>query len=125
MKELISLDGNGNKFRIIRGGDGDIHLGFDCPEKGVFLESVRVGVGNSGGQEVPAFVKRALIHLHDAMERWEQVESKKCIDCRWYREPKGCCAAPANPFNRLYPESDACELFVEKPVEQIWEPNDK
>jgi len=111
MKELISLDGNGNKFRIIRGNDGDIHLGFDCPEKGVFLESVRVGVGNSGGQEVPDFVKRALIYLHDAMERWEQVEGKKCMDCRFYNAPKGCCGSP---INRIFPESDACEQFLEK-----------
>lgn len=120
MKELISLDGNGNKFRIIRGNDGDIHLGFDCPPKGVFLESVRVGVGNSGGQEVPAFVKRALVYLHDAMERWEQVEGKKCVDCRFYNAPKGCCGSPTN---YIFPESDACEQFVEKPIPHVWETN--
>lgn len=71
MKSLISLDGNGNKVRFLRGNDGDIHISFDVPEKKVFLESVRVGVGNSGGQEVPIYVKTALAAVCDAMEKWE------------------------------------------------------
>ena len=64
MKELISLNGDGNKARFFRGiGDGDIHIGFDIPTKRVFFESVRIGVGNSGGQEVPIYVKKALIEV--------------------------------------------------------------
>ena len=79
MKELISLDGNGNKVRFMRGNDGDIHFSFDCPERRVFLESVRVGVGNSGGQEVPFYVKQALIGVYDAMERWEKEDEKQPV----------------------------------------------
>ncbi len=74
MKELISLDGNGNIARFFRGNDGDIHISFDIPTKRVFLESVRVGVGNSGGQEVPIYVKSALIALCDAMIKWDKEE---------------------------------------------------
>ncbi len=74
MKEIISLDGNGNKVRFLRGNDGDIHISFDVPEKKVFLESVRVGVGNSGGQDVPIYVKQALNAVCDAMERWGNEE---------------------------------------------------
>ena len=119
MKELISLDGNGNKFRIIRGNDGDIHLGFDCPEKGVFLESVRVGVGNSGGQEVPAFVKRALIHLFDTMRRWEEIDGRHCGECDWLHKNRNgvvrCCSPMREP--RAYAEMEACEMFDEKKQE--------
>jgi hypothetical protein len=74
MKELISLDGNGNKVRFLRGNDGDLHISFDVPEKKVFLESVRIGVGNSGGQDVPIYVKQALNAVCDAMERWDNEE---------------------------------------------------
>lgn len=74
MKELISLNGDGNTVRFFRGNDGDIHISFGIPTKRVFLESVRVGVGNSGGQEVPIYVKTALIALCDAMLEWEQEE---------------------------------------------------
>lgn len=120
MKELISLDGNGNKFRIIRGNDGDIHLGFDCPQKGVFIESVRVGVGNSGGQEVPDFVKRALINLFDAMEKWEEVEGKHCGECQWYRRNEQdfsrctCHNIPSLERALVYAEREACGEFNEK-----------
>lgn len=71
MKELISLDGNGNKVRFLRGNDGDIHISFDVPKKKVLFESVRVGVGNSGGQDVPTYVKIALIEVCKAMRRWD------------------------------------------------------
>lgn len=70
MKELISLDGNGNTVRFLRGNDGDIHISFCVPNKKIFLESVRVGVGNSGGQDVPIYVKRALIGVCCAFEKW-------------------------------------------------------
>lgn len=76
MKALISLDGNGNKVRFIRGNDGDIHISFDCPKRKVFLESVRIGVGNSGGQEVPIYVKKALGYVCEAMEKWEKEDKK-------------------------------------------------
>jgi len=75
MKELISLDGNGNKVRFLRGNDGDIHISFDVPKKRVYLESVRIGVGNSGGQEVPIYVKTALNAVCDAMEKWENEQN--------------------------------------------------
>ena len=75
MKEIISLDGNGNKVRFLRGNDGDIHISFDVPEKKVFLESVRVGVCNSGGQDVPIYVKRALIEVCEAMQRWDNEQN--------------------------------------------------
>ena len=75
MKAIISLDGNGNKVRFLRGNDGDIHISFDVPEKKVFLESVRVGVGNSGGQDVPIYVKRALIEVCEAMQRWDNEQN--------------------------------------------------
>lgn len=76
MKELISLDGNGNKVRFFRANDGDIHVSVCIPKKRVFLESIRVGVGNSGGQDVPFYVKSALIGVCDAMEKWEKEEKK-------------------------------------------------
>lgn len=71
MKELISLDGNGNLVRFIRGNDGDIHISFCLPGKRIYFESVRVGVGNSGGQDVPIYVKQTLNAVCDAMERWD------------------------------------------------------
>ena len=70
MKELISLDGNGNTVCFLRGNDGDIHISVCIPERKIFHESVRVGVGNSGGQEVPMYVKRALIEVCRAIEKW-------------------------------------------------------
>ena len=118
MKELISLDGNGNKFRIIRGNDGDIHLGFDCPQKGVFLESVRVGVGNSGGQDVPMSVKLALINLFEVMENWEKGVS--CGECQWYRRNEQgysrCTCPRVNSIERafVYAEREACGEFNKK-----------
>lgn len=71
MKEIESLNGDGNKVWFIRGNDGDICITFSVPSKKVFLECVRVGVGNSGGPEIPMYVKEALIKVADAMERWE------------------------------------------------------
>ena len=72
MKELISLNGDENKVRFFRGNDGDIHIVVDIPGKRAYLESIRIGVGNSGGQEVPYYVKEALIKVCEAMDRWEQ-----------------------------------------------------
>lgn len=74
MKELISLNGDGNKVRFMRGEDGDIVIAFDIPEKNLFNESVRIGIGNSGGQNVPHFIKKGLICLCDLMRRWEEIE---------------------------------------------------
>lgn len=72
MKHLISLNGDGNQVSFVRGNDGDISICFDIPSKRVLWESVRVGVGNSGGQKVPGYVKDALIKVCEAMERWEE-----------------------------------------------------
>ena len=72
MKYLISLNGDKNQVTFLRGNDGDICISFDIPSKGVMWESVRVGVGNSGGQKVPGYVKEALIKVCEAMERWEK-----------------------------------------------------
>ena len=74
MKEFVSLNGDGNTVMFLRGNDGDIHITVNIPEKRVFLEDVRVGVGNSGGQEVPIYVKTALIAVCEAMEKWEKEE---------------------------------------------------
>lgn len=74
MKHLISLNGDGNQVAFIRGNDGDINISFDIPSKQIMWESVRIGVGNSGGQKVPAYVKDALIKVCEAMEKWEQDE---------------------------------------------------
>lgn len=73
MKELISINGDGNKVRFLR---GDICITLNLPKQRVFMETVRVGVGNSGGQEVPYYVKQALIAVCNAMERWENEESE-------------------------------------------------
>ena len=72
MKHLISLDGNKNQVAFVRGNDGDICISLDIPSRGVMWESVRVGVGNSGGQKVPGYVKDALIKVCEAMDQWEQ-----------------------------------------------------
>lgn len=74
MKYLISLNGDKNQVYFCRGNDGDIHICFDIPSKEVMWESVRVGVGNSGGQKVPSYVKEALISVCEAMEKWEESE---------------------------------------------------
>ena len=75
MKELISLNGDGNKVWFLRGvGDGDICITFNLPKQKVFMECVRIGVGNSGGQEVPFYVKEALIGVCNAMEKWDKEE---------------------------------------------------
>lgn len=74
MKRLISLNGDGNQASFLIGNDGDICITFDIPSKQIYWESVRVGVGNSGGQKVPGYVKDALIHVANAMSRWEQEE---------------------------------------------------
>lgn len=74
MKHLISLIGDKNQVAFIRGNDGDISISFDIPSKNAFWECVRVGVGNSGGQRVPGYVKDALIKVCEAMEKWENEE---------------------------------------------------
>jgi hypothetical protein len=74
MKELISLNGDGNKVRFMRGWDGDIVIAFDIPGKNLFNESVRIGIVNGGGQDVPSPIKKELIHLCELMERWENTE---------------------------------------------------
>ncbi len=75
MKRLFSLDGNGSNVAFILGNDGYINISFNVPEKKVFLECVRVGTGNSGGQEVPIYVKTALIEVCKAMDKWEKEDS--------------------------------------------------
>lgn len=71
MQQLISLNGDGNTASFVRGNDGDINISFDIPQKNVMWECVRIGVGNSGGQQVPGYVKDALIKVCEAMERWD------------------------------------------------------
>ena len=72
MKQLISLNGDGNTAYFVRGNDGDICIGFNCPSKDCYWECVRIGVGNSGGQSVPPYVKDALIKVTEAMTMWEE-----------------------------------------------------
>lgn len=74
MKHLISLNGDKNQVAFVRGNDGDINISFDIPSKQIMWESVRVGVGNSGGQTVPYYVKDALIQVCEAMKKWEDSE---------------------------------------------------
>lgn len=88
MKELISLDGNGNLVRFIHGNDGDIHISFCLPDKKIYFESVRVGVGNSGGQEVPIYVKQALHAVCEAMERWDHEEVEEPAKATGIEEKK-------------------------------------
>lgn len=76
MKELISLNGDGNLVRFFRQNDGDIMISFCCPSRDVYLEGVRVGVGHSGGQEVPFYVKSALIKVCEAMDKWNNEDDK-------------------------------------------------
>lgn len=72
MKQLVSLNGDGNKVRFIRGNDGDICITFDIPEKKIYSECVRVGSCHSGGQYVPPYVKQALHRIVDALDRWDK-----------------------------------------------------
>lgn len=81
LKHLADLDCNGNWARFLRGNDGDLHIIMATsdewtPEKckGI-THSVRVGVGNSGGQDVPLYVKKALSDLVDAFEKWGNSET--------------------------------------------------
>lgn len=77
MKHLISLNGDKNQVSFVRGNDGDICICFDIPSKGIMWECVRVGIGNSGGQEVPVYVKDALIKVCEAMDKWEYLTNNK------------------------------------------------
>lgn len=77
LTHLADLDCNGNWARFLRGNDGDLHIIMATADemtpdkyKGI-MHSVRVGVGNSGGQEVPSYVKKALCELVSAFEKWE------------------------------------------------------
>lgn len=72
MAELISLNGDKNTVKFIRGNDGDICITFNIPQKQIFWECVRVGNINAGGQTVPVYVKKALNELVDAMEQWDK-----------------------------------------------------
>lgn len=76
MKDLISLNGDGNKVRFIRGNDGDICITFDIPKKRIFSECVRVGCCHAGGQQVPGYVKQALHSVVDAIIAWEKEDDK-------------------------------------------------
>lgn len=76
MKHLVSLNGDKNQVAFLRGNDGDISISFDLPSRNIYWESVRVGVGNSGGQSVPGYVKEALIKVCEVMEKWEQETEK-------------------------------------------------
>lgn len=77
MQKLISLNGDGNTVMFIRGNDGDICISFDCPSRECYWECVRIGVGNSGGQKVPSYVKNALIEVVNAMEKWDEDTEKE------------------------------------------------
>lgn len=70
--KLISLNGDGNEAYFERGNDGDIHIIMNIPSRNVFWETVRIGVGNHGGQHVPGYVKDALIQVYEAMQKWEE-----------------------------------------------------
>lgn len=70
MKELISLNGDGNSVRFETGNDGDICITFSIPSRNVFWECVRVGSTHSGGQVVPTYVKKALNDVCIAMDKW-------------------------------------------------------
>lgn len=76
MKHLSSLNGDKNQVSFVRGNDGDICISFDIPSKNIMWECVRVGVGNSGGQRVPGYVKDALITVCEAMKKWEENEKQ-------------------------------------------------
>lgn len=81
LKQLVSLNGDGNWARFLRGNDGDLHIVMATademtPEKYKnIMHSVRVGVGNSGGQDVPSYVKKALCDLVSAFEKWGNSET--------------------------------------------------
>lgn len=81
MKQLISLDGNDNRCWFVRGNDGDMHIVMATSDeftadkyKGI-MHSVRIGVGNSGGQHVPNYVKNAISNLIDAYDKWNQTDA--------------------------------------------------
>ena len=75
IKKLISLNGDGNCVRFDRGNDGDMYIVMATPEEKIATHSVRVGVGNSGGQQgIPRYVKKALSDLVDAFQKWENEE---------------------------------------------------
>lgn len=75
IKKLISLNGDGNCVRFDRGNDGDMYIVMATPEEKIATHSVRVGVGNSGGQQgIPHYVKKALSNLVDAFQKWENEE---------------------------------------------------
>ena len=83
LTHLADLDCNGNWVRFLRGNDGDLHIVMATADemtpdnyKGI-MHSVRVGVGNSGGQKVPSNVKMALSNLVAAFEEWEKSETVK------------------------------------------------
>lgn len=83
LTHLADLDNNGNWVRFLRGNDGDLHIVMATADemtpdryKGI-MHSVRVGVGNSGGQEVPVKVKLALSNLVTAFEEWENSKTIK------------------------------------------------
>lgn len=79
MKKLISIDNPDNWVRFVRGNDGDMHIIMGINEehygknyKGI-MHSVRIGVGNSGGQrDIPPELKQALSVLITEFENWEQ-----------------------------------------------------
>lgn len=82
LTHLADLNNNGNWVRFLRGNDGDLHIVMATADemtpdryKGI-MHSVRVGIGNSGGQEVPSYVKKALSDLVDAFEKWGNSETK-------------------------------------------------
>lgn len=83
LTHLADLDCNGNWVRFLRGNDGDLHIVMATADemtpdryKGI-MHSVRVGVGNSGGQNVPSYVKQALNNLVTAFEKWGKIETVK------------------------------------------------
>ena len=85
LTHLADLDCNGNWARFLRGNDGDLHIVMATADdmtpdryKGL-MHSVRVGVGNSGGQEVPSYVKKALCDLVSAFEKWENEKGTMCV----------------------------------------------
>lgn len=101
MKKLISLNGDGNWVGFDRGNDGDMHIIMEITKEHIMQNksvicSVRVGVGNSGGQkDIPLYVKKALTNLVDAFQEWEneeQVEDDSDNFCDGYENKicEGC-----------------------------------
>lgn len=79
MRKLISIDNPDNWVRLARGNDGDMYIIMGITEehygemyKGI-MHSVRIGVGNSGGQrDIPPALKQALSVVITEFEKWEQ-----------------------------------------------------